>query len=751
MQPNPHSNSLKVSVILPVYNGASTISETIQSVLNQSLDAFELIVINDGSTDNTLNIVQSFQDPRITLHSFPNAGLAASRNRGIRLATAHSIAFIDADDTWTVDKLAAQHRILQKCPQAALAYSWVEYIDENGNFLAPSNHFHFNGDAFPQLLAGNFLVSGSNPMVRSSAFEQTGLFNENLKAAEDWDMWLRIAERFEIVCVPKIQILYRRYPSAMSFDLERMERASLSVIANIYDTAPDHLQYLKRITLANTNIFLMSQALKAIPSVKNGLNAGSFYIKAARWNRKVLHLKPFLRSIFHILSMLLLPRRLFQKMSLRFPRIYNADAIYKYWNALVFPEDDSSFTACSCINRQHEAPLAVLDVDLSQIPDTIRTSPRFRHAQILFRYLGVPVGKAVLPMESGLIKRETLIRGLQVFEEDSLYRELAKNHLKPEPVESRNPDPLTIAVAVCTRGRPEILSTCLDHLMQLSHPPDTVMVIDNHPPDQKTRGLVEQYSDVQYLCENNIGLSHARNRALREAQTDLVAFIDDDAVPDPHWLETLRRNFSDPLVHCVTGLVLPLELETHAQIFFEQHCSFTRGFTRSMYYRQTISPGAVARIGVGTNMALRRLALIDGLGCFDTRFGAGGPLRSAEDLELFSRIISNGYRIVYDPGALVWHRHRTTMDQSARQLFDYGLGTYALWFSLLMKYGDLASLKHAEGWMRRSQLPALMRSLFSRSTEGTSMALAQQAAGSLLGPPAFLLASIKHRIKAESS
>ncbi|NES72852.1 MAG: glycosyltransferase family 2 protein, partial [Okeania sp. SIO2D1] len=110
-----------ISVIIPVYNGEKTIRDTINSVLKQSFADFELIIINDGSTDSTLEVINSFQDHRLKVFSYPNAGQGASRNRGIELAKGEYISFIDADDMWTSDKLEKQLQALQDNPQAGVA------------------------------------------------------------------------------------------------------------------------------------------------------------------------------------------------------------------------------------------------------------------------------------------------------------------------------------------------------------------------------------------------------------------------------------------------------------------------------------------------------------------------------------------------------------------------------------------------------------------------------------------------------
>ena len=112
-----------ISVIIPVFNGEKTIQDTIQSVLNQTVTDFEIIVINDGSTDGTLEIIQKITDTRLKVFSYPNTNQAASRNRGLEKATSKYIAFLDADDLCTPDKLESQRDALERYPNAALAYS----------------------------------------------------------------------------------------------------------------------------------------------------------------------------------------------------------------------------------------------------------------------------------------------------------------------------------------------------------------------------------------------------------------------------------------------------------------------------------------------------------------------------------------------------------------------------------------------------------------------------------------------------
>ena len=293
-----------ISVIIPVYNGERTIQETIESVLNQTFSDLELIVINDGSQDSTLEIVSQVTDPRLKVFSYPNAGQAASRNRGFALASGEYISFIDADDLWTPDKLEAQLKALQANPQAAVAYSWSDYIDDNGQFLRRGSHITVNGDVYANLLLQDFLDNGSNPLICRQALTEIGGFNETLTPAEDWDLWLRLASRYHFVAVPSPQILYRvsAISTSASANVFKLERACLRVIEQAFAQAPVSLQYLKKDSLANLYKYLIYKALEGFPVPKRGREALRFLLSCIRNDPSMLRqgrilLKVVLKSV----------------------------------------------------------------------------------------------------------------------------------------------------------------------------------------------------------------------------------------------------------------------------------------------------------------------------------------------------------------------------------------------------------------------------------------------------------------------
>ncbi|MGK7900454.1 MAG: glycosyltransferase [Hormoscilla sp.] len=277
-----------ISVIIPVYNGAKTIKETIESVLNQTFSDFELILINDGSTDSTLEIVDSIQDSRVKVFSYVNAGLAESRNRGIARATGEYISFIDADDLWTQDKLEAQLKALLDKPDAALAYSWTDSIDESSKFLRPGAHRTVNGDVYAELLVENFLANGSNPLIRSQALAEVGKFDNSLLAGEDWDMWLRLAARFHFVAVPYPQILYRQVANSLSANVIRQERECLKVIERAFNQAPASLQHLKKESITNIYQYLIFRSLEGSPNRSSSLVGAGYLWKTVRFRPSIL-------------------------------------------------------------------------------------------------------------------------------------------------------------------------------------------------------------------------------------------------------------------------------------------------------------------------------------------------------------------------------------------------------------------------------------------------------------------------------
>jgi len=311
-----------IPVVVPVYNGEQTIKETIESVLNQTFANLELIVVNDGSLDSTLNVISNIKDPRLKVFSYRNAGVAITRNRGIEQSQGEYIAFLDADDLWTSDKLEAQLKALQSNRKAAVAYSWVDYIDESGDFLHHGNHITVNGNAYEQMLVENVLENGSNPLIRREALIHVGGFNQSLTPAEDWDMWLRLAAVYDFVTVPYPQILYRTLSSSGSTNVWKMEKVCLKLIEQAFNSAPSSLQYLKNKSLATVYHYLTGKLLESDSVSENALTAMRLFFNSIRYDVSVWQWQIMLKTISNILTLIILSPQQYDRFKNIFKRFF---------------------------------------------------------------------------------------------------------------------------------------------------------------------------------------------------------------------------------------------------------------------------------------------------------------------------------------------------------------------------------------------------------------------------------------------
>ena len=319
-----------ISVIIPVFNGEKTIRETIDSVLGQTFSDFELIIINDGSKDTTLEVVQKISDPRLKIFSYQNLGLAVSRNRGIANATGEYVSFIDADDLWTSDKLEAQYQALQETPNAAVAYSWTNCINQESSFLRRGYYLSFSGEVYHYLLLTNFLENGSNPLIRHQALKAVGGFDESLKSSEDWEMYLRLAAHYKFVAVESPQILYRISAGSMSTNTTRMEVETVKVIDRIFNQASDSLQYLKRYSLSNLYKILLYRTLQNTPGKSKSLSAIRYLWLATKYDPSFLRVAILGKVCLRLLVAITIPAHMTKTVITKLGRLGDIVTIFGY-------------------------------------------------------------------------------------------------------------------------------------------------------------------------------------------------------------------------------------------------------------------------------------------------------------------------------------------------------------------------------------------------------------------------------------
>ncbi|TQS40322.1 glycosyltransferase [Cryptosporangium phraense] len=251
-----------------------------------------------------------------------------------------------------------------------------------------------------------------------------------------------------------------------------------------------------------------------------------------------------------------------------------------------------------------------------------------------------------------------------------------------------------VTVVICTRERPDALRDCLISLTDQDFDRFDVLVVDNAPTSDRTRHVVDEFAPrlaLRYVVEPGPGLSRARNAAIAalagEPGERIVAWTDDDVRADPHWVaEVVRAFVENPAAAAVSGAVVPAELRTDAQVWFERFGGHSkgRGFVADEFGplsgESPLYP--LPAFGLGANMAFR-LAALRKLRGFDEALGAGTPAQGGEDTLMFSRLLRGGATTLYRPSALVRRVHRADLDGLWNQLAAYGAGLTAFYVALI--------------------------------------------------------------------
>ena len=216
-----------VSVIIPCYNQAHFLPEAIESVLRQTYSRFEVIVVDDGSSDGTSRIAASYNEVRAVRQE--NQGVAQARNQGLRESSGECVVFLDADDRLRPRALEAGLEALRRSPDAALSYGWCDLIAADGSFLAPSHRRIVEGDHYASLLRQN-LMQTLTMMCRRVPLEAIGGFGIGVDGAEDYDLWLRLARRYGASSCREVVADYRQHPASLSRKADVMSRSMLRVL-----------------------------------------------------------------------------------------------------------------------------------------------------------------------------------------------------------------------------------------------------------------------------------------------------------------------------------------------------------------------------------------------------------------------------------------------------------------------------------------------------------------------------------------
>jgi glycosyltransferase involved in cell wall biosynthesis len=225
----------KVDIIIPAYNAAKYLPLAIESVVTQTFEDWRILLVDDGSTDNTFELLTPFIQqlgPKLKYIKKPNGGLPAARNTAIRNSSAELLALLDADDIWLPCRLAESVKCFENRPEVGLAYGLISRIGPEGAIFDTfaGNPEHAEGKIAPYIYMRRVELPCPTVTFRRKCVDEVGMFDETLRATEDRDLWLRIALRYEVAFVSQVLAFYRTSPSSMSTDPERMLKAQLQFI-----------------------------------------------------------------------------------------------------------------------------------------------------------------------------------------------------------------------------------------------------------------------------------------------------------------------------------------------------------------------------------------------------------------------------------------------------------------------------------------------------------------------------------------
>lgn len=634
----------RVSVVICTHASGRLpmVRDAIASVRSQTYPAHELVVVVDYNAALIAELARSVPDIRVVANS--NAqGLSGARNCGVAEATGDIIAFIDDDALAAPDWIEALLKNYQNRHVLAVGGHIEAFWPYERPMWWPEEFDWVVGCSYRgqrEIVGAVRNLIGCNMSFRRVVFDVCEGFSSDFgrvgsdgSGCEETEFCIRAQSAFplsHILYDPAVRVLHRIDP----------ERARWA--------------YFTKRCLAEGR---SKAALAAQAGLSQALKSESTYV------RRTLPVG-VLKGLADGLGGMLRSGAIIIGFGLTAAAYLGARASQSKAPASPLPPPF--------------APIKVTQFDLAEpIGELVCTEPEtgkvYGGAFCLVRRKGVPAGIAKFPSYGRTIPADQLSSLLQkACTTDATTARVAVLSQRP-----------AADVIVATRDRPEMLAKCLDTLLAQSCQPLEICVVDSAPATGATRELIAQKyaeTNVCYHHEPAPGLGLAHNRGIACSRAQILAFTDDDVIVDRDWLGVISDAFGrDDRIGCVTGLILPAELETRAQCWIEAHGGFNKGFAPKLFDLELnrsgsmLFPYASGVFGSGANMAFSRAALA-AIGGFDPALGAGTDARGGDDLAAFTAVILAGFRLAYQPEAIVWHHHRRTEEGIVGQAYGYGIG-----------------------------------------------------------------------------
>jgi glycosyltransferase involved in cell wall biosynthesis len=278
-----NANSPLVSVVIPAYDAAGTLVTTVESVFDQTIQDFEIIIVDDGSKDATVEVADGIKDPRITVISQKNGGASAARNTGIKQAKGEFVAFLDADDLWLPSKLERQLQVLNEKDDVDAVQTGAYYVNDSLEVLIVWPCVPSKDVVLETLLFQNMPGIMSTLMVRRTVFEKIGYLKTNLVILEDWELAIRLARFCNLTSIEEPLSLYRQFPGNRSRDLSIHIEPGHIVLEGLFNdpTFPDYLKRKRSLIYSTFYMMLSGGAYKV-----------GKYAEAISWGLKSLAKRP---------------------------------------------------------------------------------------------------------------------------------------------------------------------------------------------------------------------------------------------------------------------------------------------------------------------------------------------------------------------------------------------------------------------------------------------------------------------------
>lgn len=715
-----------------------------------------IVVDNAPSMVDTRRVCAEFPGVKHVLE--PRPGLDWARNRGVLEAKSEVIAFTDDDAVVDAGWVGVIRRAMAATPDLALMTGlvaplemqtpWQEAFEVYGGFGRGFSrrwiHHPFEAKPLPWYMTGTGAFgTGANMAVRRSVFDKVGLFAPELdtgtptQGGGDLEMFFRI-----IKC--GFPILYE--PSLLVWHRHRADQAGLLKQIRSWGVGfQSHLEHIRRL----------------FPEEEVSI------VRMRRYWRKYLTKK--------LLREYLLPssaqRELrtaefvgaFQGADAYRKSVASTQAIAAKFGA---PEDVASpeptRTAC-----ERTGAVAVRTTDVEAVAP-IEDIGAYRHVKVFFKHRGHVFADVTFESHGASLAPQRLIDGLTT---KLGFRELAGllGECSPEVAQARLISQMeaqffgaasvskvarsetlaypSVSIVLATCDRTDQLARCLTSLGQVKYPGNVeLIVVDNQPSSVANSGVLRAFPEVRLVEESRRGLSFARNAGFLVASGEIIVCTDDDVTFDAQWLSQLVAPMQRNDVDMVCGNVLPMSLDCAPQRAFEDYGGLGKGYLPREFgadwFRRSVFAAPTWSIGATANTAFRASLLRDpDVGLFDETLGPGVPSGVGEDTYFFYRALRAGYKICYEPKALVWHEHRTTERALHSQLRNYSSGHVAYHLRTLISDGDVRALERlvnlaaAQG---RRVAKTSAQVLLKRQPKATLEQVLVEISGNVTGPIALV-------------